>query len=141
MNAPSAEFDPQHRGILVLDFDGQTRFASGLATNPRFATRIVEGWMLAKRADQRVFGINDKFGPLVAVAYPAPDATAIVVMMREPNDSLFEFAATVEFAGDILRHLLTNPYEALTVVDREGIVRYISPVHERFFGLPAGGGL
>jgi len=141
MNAPNAECDSQHRGMLVLDFDGQTRFASGLATNPRLATRIIEGWRLAEQADQRVFSISDQFGPLVAVAYPAPDATAIVVMMREPNDSLFEFAATVEFAGDILRHLLTNPYEALTVVDREGIVRYISPVHERFFGLPAGGGL
>ncbi|NBT79608.1 MAG: sigma-54-dependent Fis family transcriptional regulator, partial [Betaproteobacteria bacterium] len=141
MNAPNAGFDPQHRGFLIIDQEGKTRFASGIATNPRFATRIIEGWMLAERSDQRVFSISDQFGPLVAVAYRTPDATAIVVMMREPNDSLFEFAATVEFAGDILRHLLTNPYEALTVVDREGIVRYISPVHERFFGLPAGGGL
>jgi len=141
MTSPSSEFDPQHRGILVLDLNGEPRFASGLASNPRFAARIVDGWRHAEQAGQRVFGLSDQVAPLVAVAYPASEATAIIVMMREPNDSLFEFATTVEFAGDILRHLLTNPYEALTVVDREGIVRYISPVHERFFGLPAGGGL
>ena len=141
MTSPSSEFDPQHRGILVLDLNGEPRFASGLANNPRFAARIADGWRHAEQAGQRVFGLSDQVAPLVAVAYPASEATAIIVMMREPNDSLFEFAATVEFAGDILRHLLTNPYEALTVVDREGIVRYISPVHERFFGLPAGGGL
>ena len=123
MTSPFPEFDPQHRGILVLDQDGTPRFARGLASNPRFAARIADGWRHAEQAGQRVFGLSDQVAPLVAVAYPASEATAIVVMMREPNDSLFEFAATVEFAGDILRHLLTNPYEALTVVDREGFVQ------------------
>ncbi|MBN9425313.1 MAG: sigma 54-interacting transcriptional regulator, partial [Burkholderiales bacterium] len=47
-------------------------------------------------------------------------------------------AATVDCADDILRHLLTNPYEALTVVDQEGFVRFLSPIHERFFGLGRG---
>ena len=47
----------------------------------------------------------------------------------------------VDFAGDILTHFLTNPFEALSVVDQHAIVRYMGPVHERFFGLMPGGGL
>ena len=48
------------------------------------------------------------------------------------------WSASVDFAGDILAHFITSPFEAITVVDREGILRYMSPVHERFFGLSPG---
>ena len=61
-------------------------------------------------------------------------------MEREGRDALFEFVGAVDFSSGILAHFLTNPFEALSVVDREGPVRYMSPVHERFFGLPADGG-
>jgi len=49
-----------------------------------------------------------------------------------------DFLGSVEFAYDILEHVLTDPFDALTVVDAEGFVRYISPVHESFFGLARG---
>jgi transcriptional regulator with PAS, ATPase and Fis domain len=71
----------------------------------------------------------------------AGDATVLVAMQRDSRDPLFEFAASVDFADDILAHFLTNPFEAPSVVDREGIVRYISPLHERFFGFKPGGGV
>jgi transcriptional regulator with PAS, ATPase and Fis domain len=64
-----------------------------------------------------------------------------VALQRDSRDALFEFVGSVDFAGDILAHFLTNPFEALAVVDKQAIIRYMSPVHERFFGLRAGGGI
>jgi transcriptional regulator with PAS, ATPase and Fis domain len=106
------------------------------------AAAIVNGWHEARHRQKRLFPVEGPDGSfIVVVALPSPDATVLVAMQREGRDPLFEFAGSVDFAGDILAHFLTNPFEALSVVDRDAIVRYMSPVHERFFGLKPGGGV
>ena len=132
------------RGVLIVDAGGRTLFASGLAEQPALAERALAGWREARRRKRTLFALDEPdLHPTVVVALTAPEATALVLMQRavesDAREPLFEFAATVEFAGDILAHFLTNPFEALSVVDREGIIRYMSPVHERFFGLKPGG--
>ncbi|MEQ8586059.1 MAG: sigma 54-interacting transcriptional regulator [Thalassobaculaceae bacterium] len=57
------------------------------------------------------------------------------------EDPVVDFAASVDFAHEILAHFLTNPYEAITVVDADGLLRWVSPVHARFFGMKRGDGL
>ncbi len=47
----------------------------------------------------------------------------------------------MDIAFDILNHFLTNPFEGITVVDRDAVLRYLSPVHERFFGFARGDAL
>jgi PAS domain S-box-containing protein len=49
-----------------------------------------------------------------------------------------QFFACVPFAEEILKYLFLNPYEGLNVVDRDGIIRYMSPTHERFLGISTG---
>lgn len=134
---------PHHlRGVLVVGTNGKQLLISGIAEQRELATAIVSGWHEARRRQRRLFSVE---GPdetaVIVVALPASDATVLVAMQRECRDPLFEFVGSVDFAVDILAHLLTNPFEALSVVDREGIVRYLSPVHERFFGLKPGGGV
>ena len=137
--------DPvDQRGVLIVDGGGRTLFASGLAEQHGLAARALAGWREAQRRQRKLFALDEPdLPPTVVVALPAPEATALLLMQRSVQDDarepLFEFAATVDFAGDILAHFLTNPFEALSVVDREGIIRYMSPVHERFFGLKPGG--
>jgi transcriptional regulator with PAS, ATPase and Fis domain len=75
---------------------------------------------------------------LVVVAVESPEATVLVALAGDARDPLFEFIGSVDFASDILAHFLTNPFEASTIVDREGMVRFMSPVHQRFFGLKPG---
>jgi sigma-54 dependent transcriptional regulator, acetoin dehydrogenase operon transcriptional activator AcoR len=41
---------------------------------------------------------------------------------------------------EMVRMVLDNPYEGLTVVDTMGKVTFLSPTNERWFGLEAGGG-
>ncbi|MCO1367012.1 sigma-54 interaction domain-containing protein [Burkholderia multivorans] len=130
------------RGVLILGMDGKQLIASGIAEQREMATRIVAGWHDARRRERRLFSVE---GPdtssVVVVVLPATDATILIAMVREGRDALFEFVGSVDFASDILAHFLTNPFEALTVVDREGTLRYMSPVHERFFGMNAGSGI
>lgn len=58
----------------------------------------------------------------------------ILAISEAPNETVFEFVATVDFAYDIFEHLLTDPFDGMTVVDKDAIVRFISPIHEQFFG-------
>ncbi|HSW17687.1 MAG TPA: sigma 54-interacting transcriptional regulator [Ramlibacter sp.] len=130
------------RGVLVLGPDGKQLAANGIALQPAIASAIVMGWHEARRRERRVFPVEGAEGePIVVVVMPAADATVLVALQRESRDALFEFVGSVDFAGDILAHFLTNPFEALSVVDRNAIVRYMGPVHERFFGLSPGAGI
>ena len=130
------------RGVLILAADGKELLASGIAEQREMATRMVAGWHEARRRERRLFSVEGPdASPVVVVVLPVTDATVLIAMLREGRDALFEFVGSVDFASDILAHFLTNPYEALTVVDREGILRYMSPVHERFFGMKAGSGI
>src|SRR5258706_9138104 len=127
------------RGVLILGSDGKELASGGVAAQREMATRIVHGWHEARRHRRRVFPVEGPDGtPVVVVVLPTPDATVLVAMEREGRDSLFELVSSVDFAGDLLTHFLTNPFEAMSLVDREGILRYMSPVHERFFGIKPG---
>jgi transcriptional regulator with PAS, ATPase and Fis domain len=130
------------RGVLILGTDGKELASGGIAAQRELATRIVRGWHDARRYQRRLFSLEGPDGStVVVVVLPTLDATVLVAMQREARDALFEFVGSVDFAGDILAYFLTNPFEALTVVDREGILRYISPVHELFFGIRPGSGV
>ena len=127
------------RGVLILGSDGKELASGGIAAEREMAARIVGGWHDARRYQRRVFPVEGPDGtPVVVVVLPTPDATVLVAMEREGRDSLFELVGSVDFAGDLLTHFLTNPFEAMSVVDREGVLRYMSPVHERFFGIRQG---
>jgi len=54
---------------------------------------------------------------------------------------LDQFFLSVDFAEEILKYFFLNPYEGLNVVDKEGIIRYLSPPHEKFYGLEHGKGI
>jgi PAS domain S-box-containing protein len=125
-------------GVLIVAADGRTVFATGIASRDRVAAKVLRHWRERPGDARGLFAVEADGQAVSVVAVHSEEATAFVAFARTASDVLFDFAATVEFADDILRHLLTNPYEALTVVDRDGFVRFISPIHERFFGLQRG---
>jgi len=130
------------RSVLVMGTDGRQIVATGFAQQPEIARRIVAAWQEARKRYRRTFTVEGPDASVyVIVALRATDATILVALQRHSRDALFEFVGSVDFAGEILSHFLTNPFEALSAVDRAGIVRYMSPVHERFFGLRPGDGV
>lgn len=128
------------RGILIVGADGKQLAASGITEQRELATVILNGWH--EQRQRRLFCVECPDGSaVIVVALPASDMSVLIAMQREGRDPLFEFVGSVDFADDILAHFLTNPFEALTVVDKEGILCYLSPVHERFFDLKSGSGI
>ena len=140
-SADSIGQDAALKGILVLSADGQLRSALGIASRSEFAVRMHQRWLEANEEGQSVFVVDDEpSGPRVVIALTSDEGTVLVALQHDRRNALMELVASVDFSGDILQHLLTNPFEALTVVDHAGVVRYISPIHEKFFGIAPGGG-
>jgi len=54
---------------------------------------------------------------------------------------LDQFFLSVDFAEEILKYFFLNPYEGLNVVDKDGIIRYLSPPHEKFLDVVHGRGI
>lgn len=129
-------------GFLVLDLDDKVQYASGLAQEPLLRDTLLKQLRSrAGRALPTLLAIECLDEPLVVVIKQSSCGTLCIVQRSENGDPLLEFVSSVSFSADILRHFITNPYEAITVVDKDGILRYISPVHEKFFSLRHGSGV
>src|SRR5438105_603910 len=123
-SSPESAAPDALRGVLILGPDGKELASGGIATQRDLAARIVSGWHDARRHQRRVFSVEGPDGSaVVVVALTTSDATALVAMQREGRDPLFELVSSVDFAGDILAHFFNNPFEAMTVVDKDGLLR------------------
>ncbi|WP_027015704.1 sigma-54 interaction domain-containing protein [Comamonas composti] len=83
-------------------------------------------------------GVRGAVSRYVAIELADAESTLVLVRPADEAAALLDLAATVPFAFAILNMFLTHPYQAITVADHEGRMRYISPVHEKFFGLEPG---
>ncbi|MFC0217757.1 sigma-54 interaction domain-containing protein [Pseudochelatococcus lubricantis] len=125
---------PTLLNIVVLDDTGAISFASEPARTSGLADAIVDH-MKGTGAGKRISATTYKDEPHVVLAMPtADDMTAVVVHREDKSSTLVDFILSVDIAFDILNHFLTNPFEGITVVDQDSVLRYLSPVHERFFG-------
>lgn len=129
----------ENRGFAVVDADFTVRFSAGLASNPLILAELVRRLKGAGDAAlPYVFAIERFSQPVAVMSVRCDGATFFAVHSSDKADPLFELIVSVPFAADILRYFLTNPYEAITVVDAQGLISYLSPVHEAFFKIPHG---
>lgn len=129
------------KGVLVLDIAGQVRFAAGLGSDTSVIDAITALWRRRSATPlKRVFALDSPEHPLTVATVSTTHGACFLLFQAEQGDELTEFVASVDFSDDILRHFVTNPFEAITVVDNAGTLRYISPIHEKFFGLRHGEG-
>ncbi|SFD38281.1 Transcriptional regulator containing PAS, AAA-type ATPase, and DNA-binding Fis domains [Cupriavidus sp. OV038] len=134
----------QSLGALVLGPDGETLAASGTARNPAIARAAQAGVAALPPAENhhagRIFDIEVDGERHIGLALLDASQQTILLRRAAAGAALFDFLGAVPFADAILEHFLTNPYQAITVVDHTGCIRFISPVHEAFFGLRTGEG-
>jgi len=128
------------RGIIILDSSRNVLRASGFAKDP-----TVISWVTSEEFDRLLtvrslssFRLN---GQPVSMLARQTDEELIVYVTTIEHDALFTFLNTVDFAEEILTYLVSNPFDAMTVVDADGKLRYISPIHAEFLGLAEGEGI
>jgi transcriptional regulator with PAS, ATPase and Fis domain len=124
-------------GIVVADNQGRVVFAAGAGKDERIISLVGERDWRADAIRRRLTSLQIDKQKLVMIWIPVENFNVAIIVPNISN-SVFEFTATVDFAWDIFEHLITDPFNAMTVVDNDAKVVFISPVHERFFGLDHG---
>ena len=118
--------------ILVLDTAGKIAFETGVGKDPVVRALATDTEWVAAMERKRL-GALSLNGRKLTVLWCKVEEGALLVYREGPGDTVFDFVSAVDFAYDIFEHLLSNPFDGMTVVDHEAIVRFISPIHERFF--------
>ncbi|HZW19992.1 sigma-54 interaction domain-containing protein [Noviherbaspirillum sp.] len=130
------EYNPAAFGVLILDADGKVMCATGFARDDAIRQRVLECY----RNEGRRRGMLAVAGAprLIASFRSGEDSTLIFIQHAASQSTLFDFVANVDFAHAVFDYFLNNPYESVVVVDGQARIRYIPPVHERFFGIAHG---
>lgn len=126
-------------GIALLTREGRTTFATGLASDPRVKELIADRAWMDGLHERRLTTLHLDRSAYAVLLAPV-DEGQLLVFSRAPGDALLHFIGSVSFAWDIIQYLLTDPHDAMTIVDHEARLVYISPIHEAFFGLKLGEG-
>ncbi|EHP44365.1 transcriptional regulator, partial [Cupriavidus basilensis OR16] len=118
--------------MLVASHAGDVLASLGLAANATLATAaLAASARLAGDDDPsrdagRLFecslpGTGNKPGRrFIAMCLRDRERKVILLRPAERDAALFDFLGAVPFAGAILDHFITNPYQAITVADRAG---------------------
>ncbi|WP_085704597.1 sigma-54-dependent Fis family transcriptional regulator [Pseudomonas sp. B8(2017)] len=123
--------------LVVFDANYAVQFCTPGAVDSAFQHRLKDLITGLSESKQLIsLGDEDK---RIALCLRHTNLTMVIVHDELADHALLDFIGTVDIAFDILKHFITNPYEGITVVDRDAVLRYISPVHERFFGFKPGG--
>lgn len=129
---------PATVGLAVFDDLGHLVGTHGVGNHPAIQAVLTDAEWRAELSRRRLVALRPARDlALLALLVPLRSG-ALVVLSEAPTDAVFEFVAAVDFAWDILHHLVTDPFDAMTIVDAQARIAFISPVHERFFGLGRG---
>jgi transcriptional regulator with PAS, ATPase and Fis domain len=114
-------------------------FSTGIGRDPRISALADDkAWLDQARSKRLQPLILDRIEyALLILRFADGD---LIVLSEAPGQPVLEFIGTVDFAYDLLELLLSSPFEAMTVIDKQKRLVYLSPVHEKFLGLKHGEG-
>ncbi|AJE49214.1 sigma-54 interaction domain-containing protein [Celeribacter indicus] len=125
------------RGVVISDIRGKCLAAIGVAEDMRIRAIISTREWLEEAAARRVTPILLNDAKYIAFVSRVGE-TYLVLLSEPPTETVLQFVSNVEFAFDIIDHILTDPYDAMAIVDKKANVAFISPVHEKYLGLQPG---
>lgn len=123
--------------VVAFNSSGRAMFSTAGASDAGLQAALLSQLSNASK-EQSLLAFEHGGRKLVAVALRRKAGSVVILHEDDEALALFDFISAVDIAFDILNHFVTTPYEGVTVVDKDAILRYVSPVHEKFFGLPKG---
>lgn len=127
------------KGFAIADASGKLLARSGLGLDKRLTPMLSDPEWLTEARNARLKPVLFTDTRYTALISGFEDNT-LILLFEGMSDTVLTFLTNVDFAYDIIEHILTDPYDAMAVVDAKDRLVYISPVHEKFFGLRAGEG-
>ncbi len=124
-------------GLILLDESHRFAATYGMGTDPRIKIVVAEDDWLEAAAERRMVPIMLSERQILAFVTSVADGT-LILLSDSPSDTVLNFFLSVDFAYDIINHVLTDPYDAMAIVDAKARLTFISPVHERFWGINPG---
>lgn len=138
--AHSQEKEAGPIGLVITDAAGKCLQTLGIGADRRLRAVVSDRAWLDEASTRRLGCIT-----LVDVTYcylVTEIAEGFVILFSEPpSETVLQFILNVDFAYDIIDHILTDPYDAMAIVDEKARLRFMSPVHEKFLGLQPGEGI
>jgi transcriptional regulator with PAS, ATPase and Fis domain len=124
-------------GVVVTKDAKSVVFSEGIGTDPRIHALATDPTWMGEAQGRRLqpLTLDRRHYSVLVTPFSMGD---LILISSIRNSAFLEFISSVDFAYDIIEHLLTDPFDAMTVVDAASRVVYISPVHEAFFGLAHG---
>lgn len=127
-------------GIAIIDGNRKLQHCSGAAADARIRAMLTDQEWLNEAQERRLSAIL-LTDARYAVVVSKVEEGWLAVLFSETGGTGLKFLLGVDFAFDILEHLLTDPYDAMAVIDAKGRLVFVSPIHEKFFGLQSGEGV
>jgi transcriptional regulator with PAS, ATPase and Fis domain len=124
-------------GVVIADDEDHIAFSIGMGKHPRIAALVRHHEWRAEAIKRRLVTLDIDDREFVLV-WAAAEDFSLGVIVDGVSNAVLEFITGVDFSWDIIHHLITDPFNAMTVVDDSANIVYLSPVHEGFFGLDRG---
>ena len=125
------------KGVIFVNTNRKVALTTGMGSDPRVCAMVQDNsWLDEARARELQPIILDRVNyALLVTQFHEGD---LIVISEAPGQIVMDFIGSVDFAYDVIEHMLSDPFDAMTVVDCKKRLVYVSPVHEQFFGLNHG---
>lgn len=124
------------KALVVTDDTGQRLFQLG-GEDPRLKALLSDPNWIAEAVQRRIMPVLLSDASYIALA-TSIEGGRLVLFFENVSETVLRFFTQVEFAFDIIEHILSDPYDAMAVIDAKAQLVFVSPIHEKFFGLGTG---
>ena len=113
-------------GVGILSDTGEVSHRYGIANDPQVGRYLENRDWVSELARKKLASIQLPEISLGAFAHKV-DEGLVVVLSELPSDVVHRFLTSVDFAYEVLEHVLSDPSEAINIVDTDGNIRFLSP--------------
>uniref|UniRef100_UPI003342641E sigma-54 interaction domain-containing protein n=1 Tax=Castellaniella defragrans TaxID=75697 RepID=UPI003342641E len=125
-------------GVALIDQAGKIQSHAGLASQARIRALLLDPDWLRSALERRLQAITFTDERYLAIVAPVRDGMTLIVLFGEQSQTVMRFFLNVDFAFDVIEHLLSDPFDSMVIIDAKERLVFVSPIHEKFFGLQEG---
>lgn len=128
-------------GVALIDQSGKIQAHAGATSQSRIRALLLDPDWLRGAQERRLQAITFTDQRYIAIVSPLQEGMTLVLLFGNQSETVMRFFLNVDFAFDVIEHLLSDPFDGMVVIDAKERLVFTSPIHEKFFGLREGEGV